>query len=97
MYKIKKAFNEAIYFLLIPILSTFVSVKSGTDDPSCEVVGENPAEEIVRDVRLAFPENHWDGYGKAIGICKDMLIVGAPGRNGFGSNPAYVYRFKSHS
>jgi hypothetical protein len=57
------------------------------------VVFATPMGEIVDGVRLTAPVHTWDGYGEAVDVRGDILVIGAPDRNQFRSGSAYVYRF----
>jgi hypothetical protein len=50
---------------------------SGPVSAPLEVVFENPQEEIEGGLRIATPKNKWDGYGEAIDVRGDVLVIGA--------------------
>jgi len=76
-------------------LSACSRFKSETTTDPFDMVFDTPVEEIEGGVRLALPENNWDGYGEAIDLRGDVLVIGAPEANyaGDGRMAAYVYRF----
>jgi hypothetical protein len=57
-----------------------------------EVVFESPREEIVGGARLAPAVHSWDGYGEAVAVHGDVLVIGASEWNICGPGSAYVYR-----
>ena len=66
-----------------------------TSDP-VEVVFDVPLEEIEGGVHLTLPEGEWDGYGEAVDLRGDVLVIGAPEANYAwdGRGAVYVYRLQ---
>jgi hypothetical protein len=69
------------------------SFGSQAADASFAVVFDTPVEEIEGGVRLAPLESQWDGYGEAIDVRGDVLVMGASEWNPCGHGSAYVDRF----
>ncbi len=67
---------------------------SGPASIPLDVVFETPKEKILGGIRLAPRENKWDGYGEAIDVRGDILVIGASEWNPCGHGSAYVYRFR---
>lgn len=57
-----------------------------------EVTFADPMEEILGGVRLEPVEAQWDGYGEAVDVFNDVLVVGASEWNQCGDGSVYVYR-----
>lgn len=69
--------------------SGFLSEPSQTP---VEVVFDTPVDKIEDGVRLDTPEHDWDGFGEAVDVYGDVLVIGAPEFNHLGPGSAYVYR-----
>ena len=74
-------------------LSACGNLMSTPTDTPAQVVFATPLAEIVDGVRLSPLDNTWDGYGEAVDVRGDFLVIGAPEWNHFGPGSAYVYRF----
>jgi len=57
-----------------------------------EVAVDTSLEDVTGGIRLAPPESRWDGYGEAVAVRGEHLVVGAPEWNQLGPGSAYVYR-----
>ncbi len=56
-------------------------------------VVDRPVVEIDDGLRLEPEDSEWDGYGQAVDVRGDLMIVGASDWNTDGAGSAYVYRF----
>ena len=95
MTKAKRAWIILACCLSVLASSACSRFGSETTAEPVDVVFDAPIEEIEGGVRLALPENNWDGYGKAVDVRGDVLVIGAPESNYAwdGRGAAYVYRF----
>jgi hypothetical protein len=91
MDKARRTFIGMVCCLSALVLSACSRLLSGP--APIEVVFDMPAEEIEGGVRLAPRESQWDGYGEAIDVRGDVLVIGASEWNYYGPGLAYVYRF----
>lgn len=83
--------HDLIWFLMVlTACSTHISAK--TPDP-VDIIIDTPLKEIEGGVRLAPPESQWDGYGEAVDVYGNLLVIGASEWNHCESGSAYVYRF----
>ena len=57
-----------------------------------EVIFDATQKAVTGGFRLEPPESQWDGYGEAVAVYEDVLVVGAPEWNYFGPGAVYVYR-----
>ena len=72
-------------------LSGCSGFNSKAPDTPYEIVFDTPMEELL-SVRLALHAHDWDGYGEAVDVRGDVLVVGASEWNYYGAGKAYVYR-----
>jgi len=87
-------FDHRFTFICLLALALFISAcgqSAETAAPS-EVTFADPMEEIVGGVRLEPIESQWDGYGEAVDVFNDVLVVGASDWNQCGDGSVYVYR-----
>jgi hypothetical protein len=86
-----------IYWRLLVGLALLISacgMPEATAVPTpFDVTFTDPLAEISEGVRLEPPVQGWDGYGEAVAVHDDLLVVGAPEWNYYGPGLAYVYRF----
>jgi hypothetical protein len=81
------------YFTVLILLVSACSPAETTAVPiAADVIVETPQAEIVGGARLEPPEPRWDGYGEAVDVYGDVLVVGASEWNTCGHGSAYVYR-----
>lgn len=80
--------------LLFAILTLSACTLSGVspDGVPVDIVFDTPIEAIEGGVHLEPPDTTWDGYGEAIDVHGDVLVIGASEWNQFGPGSAYVYR-----
>lgn len=57
-----------------------------------EVPLDDPEHRLVSRLRLAPVDSQWDGYGEAVDLRGDLLVIGASEWNTLGAGSAYVYR-----
>lgn len=57
-----------------------------------DVIFDTPQETLEGGMRLAPVETQWDGYGEAIDVRGEVLVVGASEWNQCGMGSVYVYR-----
>lgn len=74
-------------------LSACGNLRTGPTAIPAQVVFATPVAEIVDGVRLTAPVHTWDGYGEAVDVRGDVLVIGANDGNHYGPGSAYVYRF----
>jgi hypothetical protein len=91
MIKTRKRLGGLIGCLAVLTCSACGSFRLQAADAPREVVFSNPVEEIQGGVRLAPLESLWDGYGEAIDVRGDVLVIGASEWNPCGHGSAYVY------
>ncbi len=77
----------------MPLLAACSSLKSEATLNPVDVIFDTPLAEIEGGVRLAPRESQWDGYGEAVDVDGDLLVIGASEWNHCESGSAYVYRF----
>jgi hypothetical protein len=87
-----RTFKGLVCCLFILALSACGGATANVTPGSVEVMLDTPIDEIAGGVRLAPPENHWDGYGRAVDVYGDVLVVGESEWNHSGSGSVYVYR-----
>ena len=92
MIAAERIFKGLIGSLSIMALSACGGATANVTPSSVDVVFDTPMDEIVGGVRLAPPENHGDGYGQAVDVHGDVLVVGESEWNHSGSGSVYVYR-----
>jgi hypothetical protein len=80
-----------IYLAALVLVVSACSPSEATAVP-VEVTFETPTSEITGGIRLEAPEPSWDGYGEAVDVYDDVLVIGAPEWNPCGHGSAYVYR-----
>jgi hypothetical protein len=56
------------------------------------VVFDSPSEVIEGGQRLDTPDQDWDGFGEAVDVHGNLLVVGASEWNYYGAGSVYVYR-----
>jgi hypothetical protein len=88
----RQPFTALLLLLAIGILPACGGVVPGAAAVPAEVTFETPETEIVGGLRLEPPEQSWDGYGEAVDVYGDVLVVGASEWNPCGHGSAYVYR-----
>jgi hypothetical protein len=83
-----------IYNFALVALALFISACRASERTTAPAVVtfETPLAEIVGGVRLEPAEHRWDGYGEAVDVYGDVLVVGASEWNPCGHGSAYVYR-----
>jgi hypothetical protein len=95
MIKTAKTFTV----LIVHVCATILSACSGSADSTSapvNVIFDSQGEEILGGIRLSPPkEDQWDGYGEAVDVYGDVLVVGASDWNQLGPGSVYVYRFLS--
>ena len=74
------------------VLSACGSAGAETPVGPVEVVFDSTQEAVTGGFRLEPPKSQWDGYGEAVAVYGDVLVVGAPEWNYYGPGGAYVYR-----
>ena len=74
-------------------LSACGNLRAGPTVTPTQMVFATPMGEIVDGVRLTAPVHTWDGYGEAVDVRGDVLVIGANDGNHYGPGSAYVYRF----
>ena len=92
MITAERSFKGLVCCFFIVALSACGGATANVTPGSVDVVFDNPMDEIVGGVRLAPPENHWDGFGQAVDVHGDVLVVGESEWNHSGSGSVYVYR-----
>ena len=60
-----------------------------------QVMFESPLAEIDEGVRLDPGEEMWNGFGEAVDVRGDLLVIGANDWNTDGEGSAYVYRLSA--
>jgi hypothetical protein len=80
--------------LLAGIALAFVisACASSLSQPPADIIFDQPQDEITSDIRLDSADNEWDGYGEAVDVDGDVMVVGASEWNQIGLGSAYVYR-----
>ena len=72
------------------------SCSASTEHPSegipAEIVFDTSLDKVKGGIRLAPVDTQWDGFGEAIDVYGDILVVGAPEWNHFGPGSIHVYR-----
>lgn len=82
--------------LVILALSACGGATANVTGGLVEVVFDTPMDQIVGGIRLAPPkEDQWDGYGEAVDVHGDVLVVGASEWNQLGPGSVYVYRLSN--
>ena len=81
--------------VLAPALSACGSFTAPAKSSPVDVVFDAPLDRIVGGVRLSDPTRSWDGYGGAVDVQGDVLVVGASEWNHYGTGLVHVYRFSS--
>lgn len=81
------------YLAVLILLISACDLSESTSVAPIDVVFDAPLEESVVGARLGLHADDWDGYGEAVGVRGDVLVVGASEWNMYGSGSAYVYRY----
>lgn len=81
----------ALVATALGLLMSACSPPAQAADP-VELTFADPEEEIEGGVLLQPAEPQWDGYGEAVDVHGDVLVVGASEWNPCGPGSAYVYR-----
>lgn len=89
----RSAALACLAFILAALTTACGSLRPQATAVPVEIVFQTPVDEIVGGVRLAPPEPSWDGYGEAIDVRGEVLVIGASEWNICGPGSAYVYRF----
>jgi hypothetical protein len=63
--------------------------------PPADVIFDSQMDEYLGGIRLAPRESQWDGFGEAVDMHGDVLVVGASEWNQLGPGSVYVYRSSS--
>lgn len=63
--------------------------------PPVDVIIDSQMEAFLGGIRLDPRENQWDGFGEAVDVHGDVLVVGASEWNQLGPGSVYVYRSSS--
>jgi len=78
------------------VLLLSVSCSASTEHPSKgipeEIIFDTSLDKVKGGVRLAPLDTQWDGFGEAVDVYRDILVVGASEWNHYESGSAYVYR-----
>ncbi|MFW6098083.1 MAG: FG-GAP repeat protein, partial [Chloroflexota bacterium] len=85
---------KRLLFVLTLLASLFAACNDNPPAPSpTPAFVDRPVVEI-NDGRCLEPEDsEWDGYGQAVDVRGDLMVVGASDWNTDGAGSAYVYRF----
>jgi hypothetical protein len=85
---------KKLHQLLAGIALTFVisACASSLSQPPTDIIFDQPQDEITSDIRLDSVDNEWDGYGEAVDVLGDVMVIGASEWNQIGSGSVYVYR-----
>jgi hypothetical protein len=96
MIKMKGVFiNLFCYFLILTLSACGGSVAETVTTP-VDVIFDSQREEFLGGIRLVPPrEDQWDGYGEAVDVHGDVLVVGASDWNQLGPGSVYVYRLSN--
>ena len=65
---------------------------AGESPAVIDVQLDAPDHLLVGGVRLDSADSEWDGYGEAVDLRGDLLVIGASEWNQLGAGSAYVYR-----
>ena len=84
-------FLSGLYICFLLVLAGCGIFPSASAAP-VDVVFDTPQETIEGGVRLAPVESQWDGYGEAIDVRGEVMVIGASEWNPCGPGSAYVYR-----
>lgn len=79
--------------LPLALLLLLLGCNDNPPAPSPTPVVERPMVEINEGLRLQPEDSQWDGYGQAVDVSGELMVVGASDWNTDGAGSAYVYRF----
>lgn len=83
---------QSLAFALLVLLLVACDDTPPAPSPTPRVL-EQPPVEIDDGLRLEPPDSEWDGYGQAVDVNGDLMIVGASDWNTDGAGSAYVYGY----
>jgi hypothetical protein len=85
---------KTIYILAVYLFILILSACARTPRNSAptDITFDQPQAEITSNIRLDSADNEWDGFGEAVDVLDDVMVIGASEWNQIGSGSAHVYR-----
>ena len=84
--------KRTILHLICFSLTFFLSACGDLTEHPSETIFDTSLDKVKGGVRLAPFDTHWDGFGEAVDIYGNILVVGASEWNHYESGSVHVYR-----
>lgn len=88
----KRTIPRMFYCLWMALLTACGGMTPRPVAVPIEMEFDTTLQDVAGGVRLAPQESQWDGYGEAVAVRGEVLVIGASEWNQLGPGSAYVYR-----